>query len=115
MAQAPTRVQMVSDDQFQTGGDELEQMPGFAEQTAYYLSKQPPRIALIGKGVRFPAGHWFRVADELLPAWVVQDLVPSLFPALAGKTVPIVSLLTEFDVQEFEVACETARDGGLPD
>ncbi|HYV68165.1 MAG TPA: hypothetical protein VE964_18125 [Myxococcales bacterium] len=90
-------------------------MPGFAELTAYYFTKEPPRIALIAKGVRFPAGHWLRVADELLPPWVVQDLVPSLFPKLTGKTVPIVALLTEFDVQEFEVACESERGTGSTD
>ena len=87
-------------------------MPGIAEQTAYYFTKEPPRIALIGKGVRFPAGHWLLVADERLPPWVVQDLVPSLFPALTGRRVPIVALLTEFDVQEFEVACESERGTG---
>ena len=86
-------------------------MPGFAEQTAYYFTKEPPRIALIGKGVRFPAGHWLLVADERLAPWIVQDLVSSLFSALAGKRVPIVALLTEFDVQEFEVARETERTG----
>ena len=90
-------------------------MQGFAEQTAYYFSIEPPRIALIGKGVRFPAGHWLRVADELLPPWVVQDLVPSLFPALAGQKLSIVALLTEFDVQEFEVAREAGLKAGSAD
>lgn len=87
-------------------------MPAIAEQTAYYFTKEPPRIALIGKGVRFPAGHWLRIADELVAPWLVQELVPSLFPALAGKTVPVVALLTEFDVQEFEIECESASESG---
>ena len=87
-------------------------MPGFAERTAYYFTKDPPRIALIGKGIRFPAGHWLRIADELLAPWVVQELVPSLFPALLGKTVPVVALLTEFDVQEFEIECESSSGRG---
>jgi hypothetical protein len=64
------------------------------------------RLALIAKGIRFPAGHWLRIADELLAPWRAQELVPSLFPALARKTVPFVALLTEFDVQEFECECE---------
>ena len=87
-------------------------MPGFAERTAYYFTKDPPRIALIGKGIRFPAGHWLRIADELLAPWVVQELLPSLFPALVGKTVPVVALLTEFDVQEFEIECESSSGRG---
>lgn len=83
-------------------------MPGYAEQTAYYFKNDPPRIALIGKGVRFPAGHWLRIADEFLAPSVVQELLTSLFPALEGKTVPFVALLTEFDVQEFEIERESS-------
>jgi hypothetical protein len=88
--------------------DEVAPMPGCADQTAYYFSREPPRIALIGRGVRFPAGIWLRIADERLSPSVVQELLPSLFPALEGRTVAFVTLLTEFDVQEFEIECESS-------
>jgi len=40
--------------------------------------------------------------DKLLPPGIVQELVPNLFAALEGRTVPVVALLIGFDVQDFE-------------
>ena len=73
-----------------------------AIETAYYLNGRLPRIALIGNGVRLPAGRWIRVASESVLPWDVQQLVADLFPSLGAAPVPVVTLLTDFDVEEFE-------------
>ena len=77
-------------------------MPEYADETAYYLNGKLPRLALIAKGIKFPPGRWIRVAGEVVPPGLVQELVADLFPALGGHLVPLVTLLTDFDVQEFE-------------
>jgi hypothetical protein len=73
-----------------------------AAETAYFLNARLPLLALVGKGVRFPAGQWIRIAPATALPWRVDELVPELFPALRGKLLPMQVLLTEFDVQEFE-------------
>jgi len=73
-----------------------------AGETAYYLNGKLPRLALIGRGVRFPSGTWIRVADSDLPVWKVEPLVTDLFAALKRRPLRIAILLTEFDVEEFE-------------
>jgi hypothetical protein len=73
-----------------------------AGETAYYLNGKLPRLALIGRGVRFPAGTWLRVANGDLPAWKVEALVVDLFVALKRRPLRIAILLTAFDVEEFE-------------
>ena len=73
-----------------------------AVETAYYLSSKPPMLALVGKGVRFPGGQWMRVAGWARRPWLVQELVPQMFPSLRGKPLPFHVLLTDFDVMEFE-------------
>jgi hypothetical protein len=73
----------------------------FAPETAYYLYRSAPTLALIGKGVRFPPGQWLRVADGTVDPWVAEELVQDLFPALRGMA-SFVLLLTDFDVFEFE-------------
>ncbi|MFL5313212.1 MAG: hypothetical protein ACJ79H_22485 [Myxococcales bacterium] len=73
-----------------------------ADQTAYYVNPKLPRLALIARGVPFPAGTWIRVADDVVPPWDVQEFLADLFPMLGGKAVPFVALLTDFDVEEFE-------------
>ena len=77
-------------------------MQRFSQETAYYLNGKLPCLALVAKGVPFPPGQWIRIASERVLPWHVEELVTDLFPALAGTTVPVVGLLTEFDVQEFE-------------
>jgi hypothetical protein len=74
----------------------------YAKEMAYYLNGKLPCLALVAKGVSFPPGQWIRIASERVLPWHVQELVTDLFPALRGTTVPLVGLLTEFDVQEFE-------------
>ena len=76
--------------------------PECATETAYYLNGRLPRIALIGNGVRFPKGRWIRVASESVLPWYVQQLVADLFPSLSAAPIPVVTLLTDFDVDEFE-------------
>jgi hypothetical protein len=73
----------------------------FAPETAYYLYRSAPTLALIGKGVRFPPGQWLRVADGTVEPWVAEELVHDLFPALRGLA-SFALLLTDFDVFEFE-------------
>ncbi|HME90079.1 MAG TPA: hypothetical protein VKE49_01560 [Myxococcaceae bacterium] len=77
-------------------------MSGIAAETAYYLNSKLPALALVGKGVRFPAGQWMRVADVNVRPWHAEELVGELFPSLNGKGVEFAVLLTDFDVLEFE-------------
>ncbi len=77
-------------------------MPKVADETAYYLNRTTPVVALIAKGVRFPDGVWIRVADATALAWQVEDLLRDMFPALKGTGVTFATLMTEFDVKEFE-------------
>jgi hypothetical protein len=75
-----------------------------AGETAYYLNGKLARLALIGKGIRFPAGTWIRVADGTLAPWEVEPLVLELFAALAQRPLRFAVLLTDFDVEEFDAA-----------
>ena len=77
-------------------------MAGRASETAYYLNGKLARLALIGKGVRFPGGLWIRVADGTLAVWQVERLVFDLFVALRPGPLRFAFLLTDFDVEEFE-------------
>jgi hypothetical protein len=77
-------------------------LPGYAEETAYYLNGKLPQLALIAKGVRFPPGNWLRIADGLVSPWEAEALVKDFFPALAKAPVPFIALLTEFDIELFE-------------
>ena len=73
----------------------------FAPETAYYLYRSAPTLALIGKGVRFPPGEWLRIANGTVEPSVAEELVHDLFPALRGLA-SFALLLTDFDVFEFE-------------
>ena len=51
-------------------------MPGRADETAYCLNGKLQRLALIGKGVRFPGGGaWIRVAGSKQAPWEGEPLV----------------------------------------
>ncbi|HWE26193.1 MAG TPA: hypothetical protein VG496_19820 [Myxococcales bacterium] len=86
-------------------------MPDYARDTGYYLNGKLSVVALIAAGVRFPAGRWIRVASDMVPAPLVQELVVDLFPALGVQPARMVNLLTEFDVQEFERTTGSTRAG----
>ena len=43
-----------------------------------------------------------RVADATVPAWQVEDMLASTFPALRGVALRFESLTSEYDVKEFE-------------
>ena len=73
-------------------------------ETAYYLNRALSTVALIAKGVRFPAGQWIRVADGAAMPADVENLVPDLFPALRNQQLRIRVLLTDFEIEEFERA-----------
>jgi len=77
-------------------------MADVAEETAYYLNSKIPALALVAKGVRFPAGTWMRVAEATVPAWQVEDMLASVFPALRGRVLRIESLKSDDEVKEFE-------------
>jgi hypothetical protein len=77
-------------------------MPKVAEETAYYLNGKIPAVALIAKGVRFPGGKWIRVANPSALAWQVEELLKDMFPALKGTAITFATLMSEFDVNEFE-------------
>jgi len=86
-------------------------LPGFAEDTAYFVNGKLPRLALIAKDVRFPPGNWLRVADGLLPRWQAEVLVREFFPALEKKPIPFIALLNELDVQQFEEDLKDRKEG----
>jgi hypothetical protein len=73
-----------------------------SEDTAYYLNGKIPAVALIAEGVRFPAGKWIRVANSSALAWQVEELLRDMFPALKGAVIKFATLMSEFDVNEFE-------------
>jgi len=77
-------------------------MPEAAAETAYYLNSKIPQLALIAKGVRFPAGRWMRIAPSTLQPWLAERLVREMFPALLEKGVAFAVLLNDSDVVEFE-------------
>jgi hypothetical protein len=80
----------------------------YASETAYYLNGKLGRVALINRGVRFPAGRWLRIAGGAVLAWHVEEIVADLFPSLGTRDIPITQLLTDFDVQEFEQALQAS-------
>jgi hypothetical protein len=82
-------------------------MEGRSGETAYYINGKLPRIALIGKGVRFPNGQWVRMTGDLVPPSLAQELAADLFPALRDRLVRVITLLTDFDVEEFERELES--------
>jgi len=91
-----------------TGGGEDGAMTERARDTAYYLNGKLPILALVAQGVRFPRGRWIRVASETVSPSLVQELVIDLFPTLRERPLRMVDLLTDFDVQEFEIELEGA-------
>jgi hypothetical protein len=88
---------------------------GYAHETAYYLNGKLARLAFIAKGVRFPAGRWIRVAGGTVLPWYAEALAADLFPSLGIEGTPIATLLTDFDVQEFEEALEKSGLLGYAD
>jgi hypothetical protein len=74
----------------------------YSKETGYYLNGKLPKIALIAKGVRFPPGRWLRFIGATTDPELVQELAADLFPALRATPVPIVTLLTDSDVDQFE-------------
>jgi hypothetical protein len=75
-------------------------MQSFARETAYFLNRRLPRVALIGKGVTFPPGEWIRIAGGHAQPWHVEELIPHMCPEITAA--PFSILLTDFDVEEFE-------------
>ena len=89
-------------------------LPAHARESAYYLNGRLPRLALIGRGVRFPAGRWIRIAGEMVPQSLVYELVADLFPSLSTTCIPMAVLLTDFDVEEFERDLQNSFGGLVP-
>jgi hypothetical protein len=77
-------------------------MPDVPDVTAYYFNKKIPAVALIAKGVRLPAGEWIRVASATALAQEVEQMLAEVFPDLKGRVLTFTTLMSEFDVKEFE-------------
>jgi len=76
-------------------------MADVAAETAYYLNSKIPALALVTKGVRFPAGMWIRVAEARVPAWQVEEMLGSV-PAPTGRMLRFESFTSGDEVKEFE-------------
>ena len=81
-------------------------MADVAEETAYYLNSKIPAVAMIAEGVRFPPGNWRWVAAATALAWHVEAMLDDMFPALRGKEIRFATLMSDFDVKEFERSLE---------
>jgi hypothetical protein len=77
-------------------------MPDVADETAYYFNRKIPAVALIARGVQFPAGPWLRVADATALAWQVEQMLRKVFPDMKGATLTFTTLASESEVEEFE-------------
>jgi len=79
-------------------------MAGRARKTAYFLNRALNRLALIARGVRFPAtdGLWMMVADAVRSPWETTELLALSYPEWMKDNPTFVALLTDFDVHEFE-------------
>jgi hypothetical protein len=77
-------------------------MPEAAPETAYYLNLKARVVALITRGLRFPAGRWIRVADAAALAWLVEKMLGEILPALKGQFITFRALTSESDVKELE-------------
>jgi len=77
-------------------------MPKVADETAYYLNRTTPVVALIAKGCGSPMayGSASPTPQHWLGRW--KDLLRDMFPALKGTGVTFATLMTEFGVKEFE-------------
>jgi hypothetical protein len=82
-----------------------------AKETAYYLDGKLPYLALIAKGVRFPAGPWIWVASESSTPSLVDALVRDLFPLVKDARIPFTTLLTDFDADRFEQEMRNGKTG----
>src|SRR2546422_5944689 len=89
-------------------------MPEVADETAYYLNRKVPVVALVTNGVRFPAGTWMRVASASTPTGQVEQILANVFPDLKGKMLTFVTLTSESEVEEFERSFLTPRRSRLP-
>lgn len=75
-----------------------------ARKTAYFLNRTLNRLALIARGVRLPGtdGLWVMVADAVRAPWEMTDLLALSYPEWMKENPAFVTLLTDFDVDEFE-------------
>ena len=75
-----------------------------ARKTAYFLNRTLNRLALIARGVRFPAtdGLWVMVADAVRAPWETTEILASSYPEWMNGNPGFIALLTDFDVLEFE-------------
>jgi hypothetical protein len=81
-------------------------MSDVAVETAYYFNEMLLAVALIAKGVRFPAGRWMRVVTGRVQRENVEELLASAFPHLKGKVLTFVTLTSEAEVAAFEASIQ---------
>src|SRR3981189_1879845 len=86
-----------------------------ASKTAYFINRSLNQIALIGEGVRFPSLHgtWVMVSEAVRPPWEVTELLRAMYPQWLKQEPQFATLLTEFDVEEFERDLQE-REGRFP-
>jgi hypothetical protein len=75
-----------------------------APKTCYFLNRTAGYLALIGRRVRIPGsvGFWIPIADgDREPSHVVKMLAAN-YPDLQVEGMPLIALLSDFDVDAFE-------------
>lgn len=75
-----------------------------ASRTCYFLNRRAGYLALIGSDVQLPAsiGVWVPIANPDLSPRQLIELLDSIYPTLDAGGLSFVSLLTDFEVEEFE-------------
>jgi hypothetical protein len=75
-----------------------------ASRTCYYLNRRARYLALIGRGVRLPAsiGIWIPVANPDRAPRETTELLDAMYPQVDALRLSFVTLLSDFEVDEFE-------------
>jgi hypothetical protein len=83
-----------------------------APRTCYYLNRKLRYLALIARDVRLPAsiGVWIPIANPELAPSETMELIASAHPTVDVRQLSVITLLSAFDVDEFE---DDLRQRGL--
>ena len=75
-----------------------------ASKTCYYLNRRARYLAIIARGVRFPAsvGVWIPIANPDRDLSETMELLDATYPQLDAPRLSFVKLLRDFEVDEFE-------------
>jgi hypothetical protein len=86
-------------------------MPKVVVEPGFFFNGKIPALALIGEGVRLPSGTWLRIADPTVRPQHLEAIVRDMFPALQGKAITSVTLMSDADVDEFERSLSERSSG----